>query len=891
MATARQIGPFEVLEALGAGGMGEVFKARDTRLNRYVAIKFLPEAASPLARERFQREAQAIGSLNHPHICTLHEVGEDHGRPFLVLELLEGETLFHRLQRGPVPMPQLAQWGAEIADALQAAHAKGILHRDLKPANIFITPRGSVKVLDFGLAQFAQEAAAGADTMTSPGAAPLTSPGTTLGTWAYMSPEQARGEPTDARSDLFSCGVVLYEMAGGQPPFRGRTSADLSAAILTFAPPPPSSLQPAVPAKLDDLISECLQKDPDLRLQTAADLRAGLRRLQAPNSSAGPTSSAAAVPAAPAAAAKRRAAGWLWPVVAGVAILAAGSVWWLRRGPAAAPSLQFRQLTYSGQVHDAVISPDGKFLAHVDSTPAGTSLHLLAISSNSDVQIVPPSDGCCRSPSFSPDGGMVYFLQDHTLKAVPVLGGDVRTIVPEGASSGAAFSPDGSHIAYIRGVKLLMIADAGGAGARLLTKAGDGGFVSNYWNNGPGALFHSPTWSPDGKNIAVILGPTTGAMHVQVIQVADGQVQTVGPGITFPGMDLNWLPDGSGLVFTANIPDPDVPQVWEMSYPGGRLTRLTNDLQGYGGASVARSGELVLVHGVPQASVWDQAKAGSEFVQVPGGGANLDGSGGVAWTPQGRLITTRTQGTKNQIWTEDADGSHARQLTSPGSPGLLYHPLVTPDGGLIFTGTPASADGVWVPYRANADGSGMRPLVTLPPGASAVDASALVEGGRQYIYAYADKQTEQTLWMVPSGGGTPRQLWDGYVLSDGIAVAPDGHHIMLLSRNRATGISEPVLLDLSTTPMKVTTLNFDLKVQLPNYGFTPDGRALTFIHRVGSSDNIWAMPLDGGKTYPITHFPDLGIVEYAYSSDGRLAVSRFSPSSDAVVATGLGGSH
>jgi Tol biopolymer transport system component len=262
----------------------------------------------------------------------------------------------------------------------------------------------------------------------------------------------------------------------------------------------------------------------------------------------------------------------------------------------------------------------------------------------------------------------------------------------------------------------------------------------------------------------------------------------------------------------------------------------------------------------------------------------------VAWTSDDRVLTTRTQGTANQIWIEDSDGGHARQLTSAGAPELLYHPLMTPDGKLIFTGTPASANGVWVPYQANADGSGIRPLVTLPPGASAIGAAALVDGGKQYVFGYADQQTEQRLWIVPSGGGTPRQLWDGYVLSDGIAVSPDGRRIMVLYRG-PTGKAIPTLLDLGTTPVKVTSLNFDAKVLLPEYGFTPDGRSLTFIHRVGSSDNIWALPLDGGKVYPITHFTDLAIADYAYSRDGRLAVSRVSPNSDAVVASGLGGSH
>src|SRR6185312_11630662 len=207
----RSVGPFEIVENRGAGGMGEVFKARDTRLNRFVALKFLPEGAGAAARDRFRREAQAIAALNHPHICTLYEVGDDNGQPYLVMELLEGETLHARLARGTVASTQAIAWGAEIADALQAAHAKGILHRDLKPGNIFLTQRGDIKVLDFGLAQFALTAASDPDapTAVSPGAGPLTSPGSTLGTYAYMSPEQARGEPTDARSDLFSLGVVL----------------------------------------------------------------------------------------------------------------------------------------------------------------------------------------------------------------------------------------------------------------------------------------------------------------------------------------------------------------------------------------------------------------------------------------------------------------------------------------------------------------------------------------------------------------------------------------------------------------------------------------------------------------------------------------------------------
>ena len=287
--------------------MGEVWRAEDARLGRAVAVKLLPPGrGSMVARERFEREARAIAALNHPNICTLYEAGEDSGRPYLVMELIEGETLQARLRRGAVAAAQATAWGAEIADALAAAHAKGILHRDLKPGNIFITTREAAKVLDFGLALMGQAASAAATevvTVVSPGAGPLTTPGTALGTLAYMSPEQARGEPTDARSDLFSLGVVMYEAATGTAAFKGRTSADLTAAVLTFAPPPVGA------GRLDEIISRCQEKDPELRYQSAADLRSDLKRLQSSSSGI----SAAARPAA----AKRR----QWWIPAAAALL------------------------------------------------------------------------------------------------------------------------------------------------------------------------------------------------------------------------------------------------------------------------------------------------------------------------------------------------------------------------------------------------------------------------------------------------------------------------------------------------------------------------------------------------------------------------------------------
>src|ERR1700720_1580805 len=273
--TGKRLGPYEVLSAIGAGGMGEVYRAKDTRLNRMVAVKVLPPhlADRPDSRKRFEREARTIASLNHPHICTLHDIGHQDGTDFLVMEYLEGDTLAQRLVKGPLPLDQVLQYAIEIADALDKAHRKGVTHRDLKPGNIMLTKSGT-KMLDFGLAKLKQEVApANVQLSQLPTAnEPLTAQGTIVGTLQYMAPEQLEGKDVDARTDIFAFGAVVYEMATGKRAFEGKSQASLIAAILEREPPPMSSLQPMMPPALDRVVKKCLAKEPEKRWQAASDV-------------------------------------------------------------------------------------------------------------------------------------------------------------------------------------------------------------------------------------------------------------------------------------------------------------------------------------------------------------------------------------------------------------------------------------------------------------------------------------------------------------------------------------------------------------------------------------------------------------------------------------------
>jgi len=893
---------YRIIEKLGGGGMGVVYKAEDTELGRFVALKFLPEelAQNPQSLERFRREARATSALNHPNICTIYEIAEQDGRSFIVMEYLDGVTLNHRIAGRPLEIDSLLSLAIEVTDGLDAAHAGGIVHRDIKPANIFITRREHAKILDFGLAKVAEVAKEWSGGPTEVTIADshefLTSPGTAIGTVAYMSPEQAKGKELDPRTDLFSFGTVLYEMATGTLPFAGDTAATIFDGILNRAPVPPLRLNPSLPPKLEDIINKALEKGPDLRYQSAAELVSDLKRLkrdtesgrEAAHDSTAVRAASGTVRAATsdqvssssvlAAAARQHKAGIGAFVVIALVLVAAASygVYSLFFSARRQPFQSIRVSKVSG-THNAQIgamSPDGNYLAYVLNNEGNESLWLRHLLSESNVQIVAPQRVQYHALRFSPDGSYIYY--SHTLPAsgqasdeydlyrIPVLGGTPKVLVKD-IDSTPSFSRDGQHFLFLRAN------DPDPGKYHLIIANSDGGDEKSIFSAPMTNIMTDSAWSPDGETVAGGMFEQKGDIFSALIAIDPntGSQKTISqPPLTLIN-NVAWLPDGRGLVVVYSSVETNytAQQMGFIGYPDGKMRPITADTNNYANLSVSSDGTTIAT--ILQQTIRDvYVSAGqkadySDIKQITSG----DPVPGLAWSKDGNLLIE--QGSSIHIIEPNGEpkgeiGVEKRAFSAQAQS--------CPDGTVVLArGTlKTSAMSIW---RSAADGSGLQPL---SEGKRDMFPTCSPDGKTVF---YLDLVSFAFMKMPLAGGKAERFSSGVGEMQSGYDVAPDGKTVALGTYDFKAQKPNISLVE-AESGKTLRTLEYD-----PRHNgvirFSPDGKGIVYPIREKGVDNLWFQPLDGSTGRQLTNFTSLKIYSYRWSFDGKsLALVRGDSPSD-----------
>ena len=879
-------GHYEIIDQIGVGGMGEVYLAKDKKLDRKVAVKTLNEKFSREESNlnRFIQEAKAASALNHPNILVIHEIGSSDDAHYIISEFIKGKTLREVLKQSSLKLSEILDISIQIASALAVAHEANLVHRDIKPENIMIRPDGFVKVLDFGLAKLVERKNKSILGLEEPTLKQNeTGKGIILGTINYMSPEQARAKDIDERTDIWSVGVCLYEMLTGRSPFAEETTSDTISAILTKTPAPLPNYVPDIPKELERIVNKALRKNREERYQNIKDLLIDLQDFKQESE----FESKLGTSETPLKAEKTMAtqlpavtdAGKMQPTLSAeyittqikshrvgfglafiVLLIAAASIGYYFLNPSQTAfnfqAGQTTRLTSNGKTTLAAVSPDGKFIAYVIDNEGEQSLWLKNIATGSDVQIQPPVEkATIYSVIFSPDGNYIFFGSKGTLSQIPVLGGTPKKILSKFGGS-ISFSPDGKQFAFLR-----YSSDGEEKAAIVIVKSDGSEEQILASSKRPNIFLRSPVWSPDGKVIACVALTADGTQEVVTVRVTDGVVLSVPSSQWITLLQVAWQPDGNSLLVLGEEKKNILTQIWSLSYPSGERRKITADSHNYESISLSADGSsLAVVRAEQEAHLWVMpAEDASRARQITSGAGKYDGTGGINWTADGKIIYENAPDGRPAVWRIDSDGRNSKELFSEGGTTAA-----SPDGNFLVYQT-EDAEGIGL-FRLNVQDGEKKRLTT---GADLYP--VISPDGKWIVFTrYAD---DVALWKVPLEGGKAVKLTDvpGYPMSP--AISPDGKLIAFF-RGVSGKMSFPPLSVVPIDGGKIVK-EFDARIEFPQgrgkiaVQWTRNGQAIDYVSLRDNVSNIWRQPIDGSPPFQVTNFTDRRIFNFAYSHDGK----------------------